>query len=194
MIDIRTVSSQDLPSIAGMHMRLFEGDYSTSLGYDFVKNYYYGILLDGRLGFGLMAYEGDSPAGFIFGAYDHEKIKRLKLLPQAMRTFLCLITRPRQNYPWLKLFFKAKRSFVSPFKAELVSLCVKNEFQGRGIGRLLIRAFKDRLRSMQIRGCWTKTYSPEAARLYESEGFLEKQGFDFIGRSYRFYVWENKNG
>lgn len=188
-IEVKLACLDDLSRITEIHMDIFPQDLSTYLGSRFVRKHYYGDLLRKSSGFGLAAYFDSVIVGFVFGVYDCKKLPFIRKVMYLWYELGNLLANPIESLRWLKLFFSRKAKFTHPYKAELISLGVKKEFQGKGISKLLVSAFKQHLRSSDIRCCWTKTHSPVAVHVYESQGFKSVSNCNAFGREYTFLAW-----
>lgn len=189
MLKIRQAGPGDLAGVAAAHMELFPDDLSTFLGREFVERYYYGALLKEARGFGLLAYAGDDLAGFVFGAYDSDRTARECKRVRLRYTAAAALRHPFRAARWLRFFLGRRGALAGPHKAELVSLAVQKQFQGKGIARSLVDAFQQHLKGKGIGGCWTKTHSSAAARLYRSEGFEVVSTFNAVARTYTVLTW-----
>ena len=193
-VKVELASLDDLCRITKIHMDIFPEDLSTYLGARFVRKHYYGDLFKRSAGFGLAAYFDSVLVGFVFGVYDCKKLPLIRTVMYFWYELGSFLLNPMKSLRWLKLFFSRKVGFVHTYKVELISLGVKREFQGRGISKVLMEAFKRHLRDKDIHGCWTKTFSSVAVHVYESHGFKPVFNCNVFGREYTFLAWSENSG
>lgn len=194
-IVIREAIKSDIESIVSIHQDAFKGFFLTSLGPDFLRFYYSRFLTcaDAKI---LCAIEDDRVVGFAALAenckgFNGRLVKR-NLFSFALIAIKMLFTSPKSLLRLVKNFTK-KSGEVNDIAdyAELFSIGVLASEQGKGIGKLLLSASEDYVRTKKIaKMSLTTDYynNDKTIRFYKAMGYYEL--YEFIAypnrKMYRF--------
>lgn len=140
-----------IPALAGLHMEIFKGLPSTSLGKGYIEDFYRRILsLENCVCF--VAYEKGIIAGFVCGTLNarefsegiiHKFIVLLKIFLKVMsfRISPLFVADAAQFDSWKK---------KTGLKAELLSIIVRPQYRGRGIAGKLVDALSGFFRERSV--------------------------------------------
>lgn len=161
--------------LAGMGYSL-----NSRLGMDHMRFLYQTIAGDPD-GYAGAAVVGDRPTGVVTGVLDSAKFTRalLRKMPASRiaATALRLLLRPELLWEWRKGQVIAAPVFLgsTEVRAVLTAIVVDRAIQGKGIGRALVEAFEQFLRTAGVFAYRLDTLikNERAIRFYEDLGFLE---------------------
>jgi ribosomal protein S18 acetylase RimI-like enzyme len=184
MIKVKIIPVEDIKDVVLVHESAFKGFFLTELGSSFLRLYYNSVR--------------KSPIGVLIGAYDNEHLlgfcaacKRSK----GFNTHLIMSNFFRFSFVGLKLLFTSPNSLVRLVKnmsknsgadddgnyAEVLSIGVSREAQGRGVGKLLLMHLQEIFSQDGIkRLSLTTDYSDNDNTLnfYQSMNFVPM--YDFV--------------
>lgn len=151
---IRAATSQDVAEIVAVHLQSFEGFFLTFLGRDFLSVLYESLLAD-RDGILLVHEETRRIAGFVAGTTSLPESYR-RMLSRRGPAFVwaavgALLGRPAIAPRLLRALWRPVEARRYSADAVLMSIAVRPEDQGRGIGQALVRAFKAALEARGAR-------------------------------------------
>ena len=202
-ISIRIAAESDLPAVVDVHLRAFPGFFLSRLGKGFLREYYRLYLSPGH--HLLLATNMDGLIiGFASGSskpeafYTDMKLHAYRFVPSLLHAVVF-------EGMWRMVLSKAlsvfKKSSVNTSVerplgyAELASIAVSPESQGRSLGRSLLDAFIKLLRDESgAKGLYLTTDASDNERVV---AFYERYGFSLIdefkqseNRAMRAYVLE----
>ena len=146
-IEIRRLTPAEAYPIAALHYRAFKGFFLTSLGEPFLRGFYKALLRH-KNGIGFGAFLGNDLVGFAIGTQQNTgfysailKTNGLGLLVKALPK---LIAQPQGVFRLIKSF----GSKVAPAYQNvpmLLSICVDQTKESKGIGKNVLVAFEKEL-------------------------------------------------
>lgn len=183
-VQIRPMTSSDLPAVARVHQAAFKGFFLDQMGPAFLRRYY-GTVLDYPKNLSLVAVDAEDEvvafaAGFIDppGFYAHFRERRLNFIPA---TALALLRRPSLLGRILDNSRRVGSIGASgPDVGELASIGVVGK--GGGVGSLLLAAFCDRMLAL---GASRVTLTTDDADNASTQAFYENRGFHHVGEEKR---------
>ncbi len=173
----RTATADDIPQIVAAHVRGFAGFFLTFLGNDFLALLYRSLLAD-RDGIVFVWEEAGRVAGFVAGTTDQVGFYR-RMLTRRLFAFGwivagVLLRRPGITPRVLLALGRPAQARRESARASLMSIAVRPEDEGRGIGQALVRAFAAELTGRGVRAyCLTtdRDHNERAHRFYQQLGF-----------------------
>ncbi len=184
---IRITDSRYLDEIVALHTNAFRNVFSGQIGKMFLSNYYrsifkkgliYGKITDGRL------------SGFIAGIADDSMLYNIKYYFWAA---FGLLTHVFSIAVIRSLFrhYKRLRAFRDVIiKPELLSVAVRNDMRGKGIGTELINVLDNCFREKHVPfyKVYTDMLYSTGSQLYEKLGFELFREVDLYGLPVRLYI------
>jgi ribosomal protein S18 acetylase RimI-like enzyme len=146
-MNIQVLTSLDSLEIASLHQRAFPKFFLTSLGLHFLSVFYDSVLSDPN-GIGVGVFEDQRLVGFAIGTYKKANFYTSVLKKNSINLlFSCLtvlIKRPRNI---IRLFNalvtkETEEAYISN-NASLLSICTDPQFNNRGIGKEILKAFEE---------------------------------------------------
>jgi len=179
---IREARTSDLPQIVAIHRVAFAGFFMTELGHRFLKAYYRQVLDFPNHLFLVCQNMLDAPIeGFVAGFTNpHEFYNLLKKHKWylALCALAHLIVRPHR---WTHALASLRRaqSLTQPHReslriAELASLAVHPQAQGKGIGKALVLAFLELAQEQGVQKVYLTT---DASNNEAVNSFYQRLGF-----------------
>lgn len=161
--------------IARLHQTQIEQGFLASFPESFLTRLYRGIA-ETPSAFVLAARHGEEVIGFIAGAESTGKVYRRYLLRRGwidgwvLLPKLCTATNVRRA--WETLRYPARTTAAALPEAEILNFCVRQDWQGAGVGRRLFAALCDefRQRGVQAIRIVTGVDQQRARRFYEQMG------------------------
>lgn len=152
MIKIDHLQRQDIEIISQIHLESLENNFLPSLGLNFLKALYKGIV--GKKGnYGFVAIENQKVVGFAIGTKNMKDYLKLALrsnfLELCLYLFFRLIKKPTLLKNVLETFTYSTKD-VGP-KAELVVIGILKKYQGMGIGKKLIKSLEEKFKKEKIK-------------------------------------------
>lgn len=180
-VETSLATSQDLQAIVQIHQAAFPGFLMTVLGRSFLMRYY-ALAIDCRGGLIVLAREGghQKPAGFVVGYADPTEFYR-SLVGARLRLGLAAVCNAVcRPWTWLRIasaFRRARSASIEhmPHRAELASLAVRPDCEGRGIGQALVESFVHLAGGMGAREVALTTDADgndRVVRFYQKLGFV----------------------
>jgi ribosomal protein S18 acetylase RimI-like enzyme len=147
-IEIQKLQPADVEAIADLHYHTFKGFFLTSLGKSFLKQFYLGII-NHKDGIGLGAFSNGELIGFAVGANTnsgfYKSLIRQKGFKLAIAAFANLILNPLKIKRLASSFLSNNISIYKEI-AVLLSICVSNQLESKGVGKKLLSAFESDLK------------------------------------------------
>ena len=142
---IRGAAAQDIAEIVTVHLESFQGFFLTFLGRDFLFVLYDSLLAD-RDGILLVHEENRHIAGFVAGTTSMPDSYRRMLSRKALAFWWtatgALLRRPTIAPRLLRALRRPSEARRYSSEAVLMSIAVRPEDQGQGVGEALVQAFR----------------------------------------------------
>lgn len=141
-LKVRDITIQDAAEVANLHIEGINTGFISSLGIDFVTALYEAIAQD-TSSFGFVVEENDRTLGFVAFTEDLDKLYRAVIVKKGIR-FILLLARGVFSLRRLKkiletLFYPARIKKANLPRAELLSIVIAEEQQGRGLATILMQ-------------------------------------------------------
>jgi ribosomal protein S18 acetylase RimI-like enzyme len=179
-VRIAPLASEHIDEVITIHLAGMGYTLNSRLGRDHMRFLYQTISGDPS-GYAGVALEGERLAGVVTGVLDPAKFttRLLRKMPatRLAATALRLLVKPALLLEWRKAQVIAAPVRMGSAEVEpvLTAIVVDAHIQGRGIGRALVEAFEEFLRTAGVLAYRldTLTKNERAIRFYEQLGFLE---------------------
>ncbi len=172
----RVASPRDIPEIVTVHIQSFKGFFLTFLGREFLS-LLYGNLLNDCDGIMLVQEQDGRVAGFVAGTASQIRFYRRMLTRRAFAfawaAIGALFKKPAVARRLLRVLRRPAEARRESAEASLMSIAVRPEYEGRGIGQQLVRAFAAELAARGVRSyCLTtdRDRNERAHRFYRRLG------------------------
>jgi len=164
-------------TVANIHLEGLPDDFLPSLGLNFLKIFYEGILEQSNI-FGFVSQENNEVTGFVIGTENMTKFFNQAIMSRFF-TLSYIVLKQILKKP--QIIGKVLESLFFPNKetgpdAELVVIAVDNKFRGKNIGRELINALESELINREIKEYKVSVTSQNK----RANRFYEKLGFNFF--------------
>jgi ribosomal protein S18 acetylase RimI-like enzyme len=192
-MDITLFQKQYAGDVAELHISGIATGFISSLGMDFVTVLYEAIAEDEN-SFGFVAVEDDKALGFVAFSTNLSKLYKFVILKKGLKFGFVLARKmfSLQNIKkvWSNLFYPKKMKQMDLPDAELLSIVVLRQAQGKGIAKRLIDVS---LKECANRGIekvkvLVAADNESANKLYEKCGFELITQIDSHGISSNIYV------
>lgn len=189
-MEIRKAEQADIESIVKIHCNAFEGFFLTSLGSDFLK-FYYICFINSSDTVTMCAVENGKIMGFsastkVCKGFNSRLIKS-NLMDFGMLSIRLMFTSPKSLIRLLKNLTK-KGEVVEDNEdyAELYSIGVSQDAQGKGVGKLLLATSEKVMKEEGVKrvSLTTDYYNNEAA-----VGFYLSMGYEVL---YEFVAYPDR--
>jgi ribosomal protein S18 acetylase RimI-like enzyme len=174
---IRSMVETDLDEVVDTHLRAFPGFFLTFLGKDFLSLLYKSMANDGE-GVMLVAVSDSHVIGFVAGVTRQEGFYRRLIATRkwafGRAALIALLRRPLIAPRLLRALSRPTESRVAAAEACLMSIAVRPEEAGKGVGRQLVQAFCENMAQRGAsRVCLTtdRDNNERANRFYQAIGF-----------------------
>lgn len=146
----RAAKISDNTSLAKIHMEAFKNFFLTSLGYNFLCNYYYSCLAEESSILICAVDENENVVGFATGTMNSSGYHRALLLNNKFRFIISaikiFISNPIAIKRLYNNFSKTNHSFDDGNYAELLSIAVIPGLKGAGLGSNLLSQFESEVK------------------------------------------------
>jgi len=172
-MDIALAQKYDALQIAAIHKQEIGSGFLSSLPLPFLQ-ILYGAMIVSPWSFCVVAKDKERVVGFASGVTDVKAFYRYFL---AHHFFVSLVILVPTIFSSLKKILETllypQKGRVLP-KAELLVIAITKEFQGRGVGRLLLEGIVERFRQHNIKvfKLIVGEHLKQAIRFYEKNGFV----------------------
>ncbi len=181
-MQIKTITKKLPNGFVDVHNQAFKGFFLTSLGDKFLNLYYNSVMKSDDGLVVCLLDENENTLGFAAGTKHskgfHKKILKKNLFSYIRILFIVLITRPKAIFRLFKnLNKKVEGAEDDGNYAELLSIAVPPEHNGKGYGKKLLFAFEDELKNSNVRKIALTT------DFYDNESvlaFYKKTGYDIF--------------
>ncbi len=166
---------KDALQIAGIHKKEISGGFLSSLPVSFLEKLYEAVIFS-PVSFCVVAKEGDEVIGFIAGTADTNKFYRYFLRHYFFQSIFILLPKVFSSFKKIIETLLYPSIDQSLPKAELLTMAVAVQFQGRGFASAMFVEFKTEIKKRNI-----KTFKVlVGADLAAAIKFYEKSGFTFV--------------
>ena len=183
-MDIKPLTTKDIQQAALLHFKELP-DITTTLGLPYVTRMYQLFVTDLVTHFCLGAWEKDELIGIIIVSTDmnktHKIFHKLFSFATAVNLFLKIITFTISPMRILNrfLFEKKLEKITTENYCCLGPICVNDAYQGRGIGKLLLKKAIEHIRKKRITMLYvyTRFDNKNAIAFYKKCGFIVADSF-----------------
>jgi len=196
-LNIRPMQVADARAVASVHKRSFQGFFLSSLGEEFLRELYAGIVVD-PTGIGFVYETETGIGGFVAGTDEPEGVYRRLFLERWLRFALAAVKPVAQRPSIVFRLMRALRGSndykYGKKEGLLMSIAVHPDMQGQGIGRALVEAF---LRESSHRKLERVSLTTDKVDNKSVNAFYQKMGWKCLrtfvtseGREMNFYQIE----
>ena len=190
--ELSVLTSADASEIAKIHMQALNGDFLPSLGLNFLKTFYSGVV-DKRNVHGFAFRVDGKIYGFVVGTTDSRTFfkEAIKSKFASLLIFLLigLVKRPANIKNIFETFLYPKKE--KGLKAELVVIAVGRRYRGLGIGKKLTKELEKVFVQKNIKKYKVTVHADKAAvNFYEHLGYSRKSSFSLYDKMW--YMYEKK--
>lgn len=194
---LRLAEKKDALEIANIHKTEISQGFLSSLDLKFLEKIYVSVI-NSDYGFCVLAEEENNIIGFVAGAINIKKIY-FYFTKKYFFQFIKMILPKILNFAFIKKIFE---TLLYPQKesnlpeAELLTIAVKNEFQGKGVAGKMIQMFIQEAKNRSIKEFKVLVGEDLAGAIK----FYEKNGFKFVkevivhnNKKSRIYIYDLSN-
>lgn len=186
---IKPLELKHIPEIAKIHIQALKQDFLPSLGVDFLEVMYSGVFKK-REAFGFVAQERGIVVGFVVGTKNMDKFFKTALtanfLKLAYVMAIKLLNRPALIKKTLETFLYTKKE-KGP-KPELVVIAVLDKWQGKGIGKKLVKYLETFFKKIKISKYKVTVYADrKAIKFYGRLNYSKLAEFNLYGKPWHIY-------
>ncbi|MBN2213294.1 MAG: GNAT family N-acetyltransferase [Bacteroidales bacterium] len=184
---VRITDIKFLDEIVTLHLNAFRSVLSGQTGKHFLKCYYKNIL---KKGFVFVKITDGRLSGFIAGIEDDDLLYNIKYYFWAGFGIFTHIWSPALIRSLFR-HIKRQRAFRDiTIKPELLSIAVRDDMRGKGIGTSLVDALEKYFteKHVQVYKVYTDMQYSKGSQLYEKLGFEFLREVDLFGLPFRLYV------
>jgi GNAT superfamily N-acetyltransferase len=200
-LQLREMSVDDLSVVVEAHLESFPGFFLSFLGADFLKLLYESMSTDPE-GVVLVAASGKDIEGFVAGVAQqsgfYRRLINKKKWAFARASIKAVLTRPAIAPRLIRALKRPAEADASTAEACLMSIAVRPNSQGKGIGGLLLEGFCREMARRRVSSiCLTtdRDDNDETNRFYQNRRFrLSRTFVTPEGRALNEYLIEADNG
>lgn len=195
MITIKSLKTEDIKNISILHQIAFKNFFLTSLGPDFLIQFYTSILRS-KDGIAIGAFDNNNKlVGFAIGANTkngfYKSLLKNNFIPLLFSAFFNLLKQPLKIKRLLQSLLTSETSneeFID--YATLLSICVDPDKKGQKIGKLLLEAFENEtLNYSKGISLTTDKYDNDYVNnFYISNNYILNNEFSQGNREMNFYI------
>ncbi len=182
-MEVKRATTDDIAQIVKVHLSAFPGFFLTELGESFLKLYYSSVLKsDG--GILLVGMDDNEVVGFCGAckrsAGFHSSLLKENLLKFGAMGARLIFTKPKAILRLAKNLTKTGQVDDPGEYAELLSIGVRGDCQGKGVGKIMLKGLEKSLKDSGIKQLSLTTDSLEndkALQFYKGIGFSELYKF-----------------
>lgn len=187
---IKSLNFSNIDEVAKIHMETLKGDFFPSLGINFLKTFYEGVIGKSDV-YGFGVFDRGKLYGFVVGTNDSGKffseIFKSRFLKLTFIVLTQLIKNPSLIKKTLETFLYTDK--VKGPKSELVVIAVDKNFQGKGAGKILVNALEKAFKRGGIKQYKLTVHADKKAiGFYEHLKFSRLSAFNLYGKMW--YVYE----
>lgn len=192
---VTDLTQADCTVISELHKQELPNDFCSLLGEKFMRETFYPELLKSENTFGLCVRSSKKIIAFVIFSANLDFLKNLVRKKTKKITYACLPNILNLKFiryvleVFILVFFKKPFPFFTAY--ELTYIAIDRQFQGIGLGSLLVKSGLQVLKNMGHEICWVKTLenTPETIRFYEKNNFnLSNRSF---GRAYLVHTTDS---
>jgi ribosomal protein S18 acetylase RimI-like enzyme len=176
-LEIRPTLTADITEVVAIHEESFSGFFLTFLGRAFLCELYTATLRD-PTGLSFVAVDGNRLVGFVSGTSQpdgfYRRLLRHRWWRFALASASAVLRRPAIIPRLLRAFNVPEQVAEKAMRATLMSIAVRPETQGRGIGEALVKTF---LSEAKARGATTVDLTTDRCDNEAVNRFYRKLGF-----------------
>jgi len=181
---VRLANKKDCSKVAKIHFQEIKSGFLNQLGEKFL-GYFYEAMVDSSNAFLAVAEDSGSIVGFVSGSTNLNKFYKEFVKKYTLRSLFVFLKRIFNIGIFKKAFETMKYSRKKEDLPELLSIAISREFQGRGIGQILLERFISEMKKRSI----NKFKVIVGENLVGANKFYKKNGFEFHSKN---YVHKNK--
>lgn len=169
MVKIQPVTTDHIQSIVAIHQSAFFDGLLVKFGEKFLTDYY-DLLI--RQNFGYVALnQSESVIGFILITARSINVKKIIKISAVIKFMIACMKRPSIFF---EFFSSLKNSHDKCIEypenyANLSHIAVCTDFQGKGIGGILIKSIEKECKKRYFSGIYTRTHNYSLANYYKRE-------------------------
>lgn len=187
---IRAVRLHEISSVAGIHASALPEDFFPCLGINFLEDYYrYSLELEERNEVRLIGvFDGERLIGFCQITFNSISALRLLRASNVMRILCLIFLRPKVFVNGLIQFFYSAEPTEGG--AEIAFIAVEPDYQGKGIGNMLISKAMAECRDKKLAWLVTKTANRHLSLFYQKQlKATVIRSFSAVGKDYEILRW-----
>lgn len=189
---IKPLESKHISEIAGVHIKALKGDFLPSLGNNFLETLYKGLIGQKDI-YSFVDIQKGKVAGFIIGTGNIDlflkTLLKANFLKLVFYLFFELLKKPRLIKNTLETFLYSKKD--QGIKPELVVIAILETWQGKGIGKKLIRVLENKFKEEKIKKYKLTVHSnKKAVNFYNKLKFKKVSEFNLYNKLW--YIYEKK--
>lgn len=186
---IKPLELKHIPQVAKIHVRVLKQDFLPSLGTDFLEILYSGVIKNNEA-FGFVAEEKNKVIGFVIGTKNMDRFFKTALTANLLKLVylmaIKLLSRPALIKKTLETFLYTKKD-KGP-KSELVVIAVLDKWQGKGIGKKLVKSLETFLKKIKISKYKVTVYADKkAVKFYSKLNYSKLAEFNLYGKPWYIY-------
>jgi len=190
MMEIKKIEDKDLSDVLKVHKDSFKNFFLTKLGDEFLNIYYKSVKNDDH-GILLGIFDEDKLCGFCAGTTFSRGFNKRLILNNFFRFsivgFWLLLSKPTSLIRLLKNLTKNDSSMLDSGKyAELLSIAVSENKQGKGIGKKLLLELEN---EMKLKGCFKLSLTTDFYNNIKVIEFYKGLGYNIY---YEFIAYPNR--
>ncbi len=172
---IELAKKEDALAMAQIHKVEIAQGFLSSLSSSFLQRFYLALIESGY-SFCIVAKENNEVVGFASGAIDMNKFYFYFLSHYFFQSFFILLPKIFSSFKKIleSLFYPVKQESLP--RSELLVIAIKKEFQGQGVGGLILKSFILEMKSKNI----TVFKVVVGEELKSAIKFYEKNNFVFV--------------
>ena len=179
---IRDMLKDDVEKVTDIHLRSFPGFFLSFLGPPFLRQFY-GAMTESRHGAALVICRQNEVAGFICGSNDisgfYRDLIKTRWLQLSLASLPAMLKKPSTAVRLLRATItKSKAAGENKASGELSSIAVQPEWEGKGLGQALLKAFMEKMKSL---GSDELTLATDRDNNDRANAFYIQSGFALTG-------------
>lgn len=175
-MNVRLATKSDAFEIARIHQEAIKKGFLSSLNTEFLCKFYEALIAS-KYSFCVAATQNSGIVGFVSGVTDMNAFYRYFFTHYFfVSTFIISpkVFNPSVLKKIIENIFYPKKTKDLP-SAELLTIAVKKEFQGKGVGGALLKKFIEEMKNRQ-----TPIFKVLVGKNLQAVGFYRKNGFEQI--------------
>ncbi|MCS6943767.1 MAG: GNAT family N-acetyltransferase [Geminocystis sp.] len=190
---IRYATSEDCKEIANLHKNHITEGFLSALGVRFLSTLY-STIVTAESAFCIVCEENNHIVGFVSGCVDLKKLYKefiRRNLLSATTILLPKIIKPKNIKRIFETLLYPSRESHKYAAAEILSIAVREDYQGKGVSHVLFEKLKEEFRNRGV----NKFKVVVGSQIVRAQKFYEKMGGKLINEIYihegeKSYVYE----